>query len=59
MNMVFDTANEAKDFFVEWSDGENFMVRLGRSRLERGLSTFFSFLLLWTIVRVLQLDHGD
>jgi hypothetical protein len=46
MDMVFDTANEAKDFFVEWSDGENFVVRLGRSRLERGLSTFFSFLLL-------------
>ncbi|KAG0356692.1 hypothetical protein BGX24_006356, partial [Mortierella sp. AD032] len=37
MNMVFDTANEARDFFLEWSDGENFVVRLGRSRLERGL----------------------
>ncbi|KAG0273572.1 hypothetical protein BGZ96_004786, partial [Linnemannia gamsii] len=24
MNMVFDTANEAKDFFVEWSDGKIF-----------------------------------
>jgi hypothetical protein len=46
MDMVFGTANEAKDFFVEWSDGENFVVRLGRSRLERGLSTFFSLLLL-------------
>ncbi|KAF8927853.1 hypothetical protein BGZ47_001917 [Haplosporangium gracile] len=38
MNMVFDMANKAKDFFVEWSDGENFVVRLGRSRLERGLN---------------------
>jgi hypothetical protein len=34
MNMVFDRAKKARDFLVEWSDGENFVVHLGRSRLE-------------------------
>ncbi|KAG0271786.1 hypothetical protein BGZ96_005628, partial [Linnemannia gamsii] len=39
MNMVFDTANEAK----EWSDGKIFVARFDRSRLERGLNKKFEY----------------